>query len=166
MATDEPENTCAEYSKELLKFFKRKSPSRRDHEDLVQETLLEAWKSKERYQDQGSYKKWLFTIANRVWITSLKYDSAKKRRDSEGSFERCDGQEVELIQDAPPIDGLVASKFKQSLDALPEDVLNVVLLKAQGYSDHVCAALLKIKSGKVRDHYQTAKAILAGKVRS
>jgi RNA polymerase sigma-70 factor, ECF subfamily len=53
----------------LVRFLSRKFPSRRDAEDLAQDTLLRAYRSLPSYRDGRSVRTWVFTIAYRLTIS-------------------------------------------------------------------------------------------------
>ena len=40
--------------------------TKQDNEDLEQEVYIKAWKNKERYEERGSFKSWINTIAKNV----------------------------------------------------------------------------------------------------
>jgi RNA polymerase sigma-70 factor (ECF subfamily) len=58
----------------LLHFLIRRTGSRQDAEDLVQETFLVAYRNLARYRSSWRFGTWLFTIASRL------ASSAKRRR--------------------------------------------------------------------------------------
>lgn len=66
-------------------------------EDLVQETLLLAWRKIDRLQDAATFRAWLMTIANSVLIDSARHRSRKKR----GRFSRRANHD-ELLAAADP----------------------------------------------------------------
>jgi RNA polymerase sigma-70 factor (ECF subfamily) len=53
----------------LVRFLSRKFPSRRDAEDVTQETLLQAYRSLSRYRDGQRFRPWIFTIAYRLAVS-------------------------------------------------------------------------------------------------
>ena len=53
----------------LLGYLRRLSASREDAEDLVQETLVRAYRKIDRYHEGWRLSTWLFTIARRLWIS-------------------------------------------------------------------------------------------------
>ena len=52
----------------LLGYLRRLAASREDAEDLVQETLVRAYRKLDRFRTDWRLSTWLFTIARRLWV--------------------------------------------------------------------------------------------------
>lgn len=53
----------------LMKFLERRFPSRRDAEDILQDTFLKVHQSLHLYRDEWKFRTWVFTIAYRIAIS-------------------------------------------------------------------------------------------------
>ncbi len=111
-------------------------------EDVVQETLLRAWRSGDVLdQSQGSAKAWLFTVARRIAIDGWRSASARS----------------EVVTAAPPeravADGTDRAVQGWLVAEAHREVL--VLCYFQGYSVADAAARLGVAEGTVksRTHY-------------
>jgi RNA polymerase sigma-70 factor (ECF subfamily) len=53
----------------LLRFLSKRFPSRRDAEDILQDTFLKAWQALHQYDDAFPFRTWLYTIAYRLAVS-------------------------------------------------------------------------------------------------
>lgn len=120
-------------------------------EDIVQETLLRAWRNPDARNPEGRWNRgWLFTVAKRIFIDQVR---AAEVRPQEQGDERLDARPAP--DDA--IDALVnATEVRAALNSLPER-LRVILIEIyfQERSVAEVADLLAVPTGTVksRTHY-------------
>jgi RNA polymerase sigma-70 factor (ECF subfamily) len=129
---------ASEHWRDLYRYAYRLSGDRQTAEDLVQESLLRAWKSLHRLQDPGAIRGWLKTIV---------------RRENARRFERMQPK----IVDAPVEDlGVAAPGYdtspeafalRQALRELPAEYREPLLLQVlHGYSQQEIADRLGISA--------------------
>src|SRR6478672_6251315 len=71
------ENLIAPYRRELLVHCYRILGSLEDAEDVLQETLLRAWKRLDSLEERASLRAWLYKIATNASLDAL--DSRRRR---------------------------------------------------------------------------------------
>ena len=108
--SDEDFSARAEpYRRELLAHCYRMTGSLHDAEDLVQETLLRAWKAYDRFEGKSSIRTWLHRIATNTCLTALE---GRQRRplptglgapSSDPSAELVEGREVPWLEPLPAL---------------------------------------------------------------
>jgi RNA polymerase sigma-70 factor (ECF subfamily) len=127
-------------------------------EDLVQETLLRAWRNIETLNpDATTLLPWLFTVARRVAI-----DAARARRVR--PVQTDDADVASLPLDVDPIDQVViAQTIRQALPRISKDHREVVIdLYLRGRTIAETAARLGIPEGTVKSRaYHALRSLRA-----
>ena len=122
----------------LINFFYRSTGNRADAEDLAQETFIELNRVAARYQAQGSFSAFIFTLARRRLIDGYR---KKNRR----PLEYVDPGEYFMQSQAENSDQVreIEEAFHCALTTLPENQRNaILLLQQQGLSyDEIAQAL-------------------------
>ena len=122
----------------LINFFYRSTGNRADAEDLAQETFIELNRAAARYQPQGTFRAFVFTLARRRLIDGYR---KKARR----PLEYVDPSEYFMQSQAESSDQIreIEEAFHFALTALPENQRNAILmLQQQGLSyDEIAQAL-------------------------
>src|SRR4051812_7671173 len=73
------ETVVASHRGKLLMHCYRFTGSLHDAEDLVQETMINAWRAFDRFERRSSLSSWLYRIATNVGLTSLRRQARARR---------------------------------------------------------------------------------------
>jgi len=135
-------------------------------EDLVQETLLIAWKRIGAIEDASSFRPWLMTIANSVFLDSVRRESRKKRSapfENESALDRAESR--------GPAPGLVTERDEERnrvlamLSSLPDEYRSVLSLRYLAGADYdTIAKQLALSNGSLRGLLQRGMKMLREKM--
>lgn len=124
-------------------------------DDLVQETLLKAWKSQDRFVPGTNLNAWLFTIMRNQFYTECR----KAKREVEDADGAAAAQLIELPSQEH---GIELQKVWAILAKLPPAQREALLLVAgQGMTYEAAAALLGTQTGTMKSRVSRARAFLA-----
>jgi RNA polymerase sigma-70 factor (ECF subfamily) len=126
-----------------------------DAEDLVQETMLRAYRAFDRYRPGTNARAWLFTILHR-----LRTDALRRRGRSPDT--------VELLDDGPPVapvhEAALTSgheEITRALEALPENFRSAVVLRdIEEFTYAEIAEILRVPVGTVMSRIHRGRALL------
>jgi len=127
------------------------SGNRAEAEDLVQDTLLKAYRSFDRFEPGTNLKAWLYTI-----LTNTFRNRIRRRHDwvelDEGAGADLDGpfSSGAIGPEGAAIDASVGERVREAIDRLPPDFRAVVLLAdLEGYAYREIADILGVPIGTV-----------------
>jgi RNA polymerase sigma-70 factor (ECF subfamily) len=128
-----------------------------DAEDLVQETVLRAWRGFAGFEEGTNLKAWLYRILTNGYISTYR----KKQREPvtvEGPddvdewylYDRLGARSVEASAESEVLDRLPDAEVKAALEELPEQFRIAVLLSdVEGFSYKEIAGILDVPIGTV-----------------
>jgi RNA polymerase sigma-70 factor, ECF subfamily len=63
------EEIVRRYQVPLMRFLAKRFPSRRDAEDILQDTFVKSWQALHRYDSRYPFRTWIYTIAYRLAVS-------------------------------------------------------------------------------------------------
>lgn len=124
-------------------------------DDLVQDTLEQAWRKWRQWRDDRDLRPWLFGIMHRLHIDDFRRYGARRQPLAEDM--------AELTVDAPQERGLALRELAANLARLPEEQRAVLLLLAlEDMSYQQIAAALDIPLGTVMSRLSRGRERLRG----
>ncbi len=140
----------------LINFFYRSTGNRADAEDLAQETFIELNRVAARYQSQGTFRAFVFTLARRRLIDGYR---KKARRpldyvDPGEYFMQSQAENSDQIQE-------IEEAFHRALAVLPENQRYAILmLQQQGLSYEEIAQALDASVSAIKTWIHRARVHL------
>ncbi len=140
-----------------------------DAEDLVQETMLRAYRSFDRFEPGTNLKAWLFRIMTNAYINTYRKKQREPKKISSEEIEDFDlYQELKNHDDqfsqTPErivLDSLVDSDIIEAIDDLPEQFrLAVVLSDVEGFSYAEMAEIMDVPLGTVMSRLHRGRKAL------
>lgn len=158
-------NKLVEQNKQNVKSIIRLI-TKQDNEDLEQEVYIKAWRNKDKYQEKGSLKSWINTIASNVAKDYLKSAWFKNSQNSTN-----DDYTLDSIKDhkTTPEDTVISierrRKIISAIDSLKPKMREVIILcEMQGYTYEEAAKKLKCPMGTIKSRIFNAKKELSEKL--
>ena len=143
------------FAPNLLRYATSLARHRSQAEDLVQETLLKAWKNQARLRAGSNLDAWLFTILRNTYFTEY---CKRKRELLQG-----DGSYAEGLAAVPSQDGALALQdVKLALSKLPDPMRQALILVAvNDMSYEEAATVMGCEVGTIKSRTSRARKKLA-----
>jgi RNA polymerase sigma-70 factor (ECF subfamily) len=140
-----------------------------DAEDLVQETMLRAYRAFDRFEPGTNLKAWLFRILTNAYINTYRKRQREPQKVSQEQVE--DFDLYQELKDHDPqfaetpetivLDSLVDSDILEAIDDLPEQFrLAVVLSDIEGFSYAEMAEIMDVPMGTVMSRLHRGRKAL------
>lgn len=156
MSSDNPEfeEALVAAIPHLRAFARSFSPDVSRADDLVQETLVKAWHSRDSFAPGTNFRAWLFTILRNVFITQ----SRKLKREVSDP----DSTYTNSLSVPPEQDGhMELREFYAALEQLPFDQREaLMLIGAEGFSYEEAAEICGCAVGTIKSRVGRARAAL------
>ena len=141
--------------------------TKHDNEDIEQEVYIKLWKNSDKYQERGSLKSWVNTIAKNTSKDYLKSAVVKNEQNT-----TADETVLVNIKDKKkcPEDALLVSERQQTIINAIENLKPkfrevIMLCEIYGYSYEEASKRLSCPIGTVKSRIFNAKKELAGVLR-
>lgn len=140
-----------------------------DAEDLVQETMLRAYRFLDRFEPGTNLRAWLFKILTNTYINRYRKASSEPRVDSLD-----DSEELSLYRyldneaasrggsvEAQVLDRFAEDDIKAAIEALPSQYrITVLLADVEGFSYNDIAEITNVKKGTVMSRLFRGRRLL------
>ena len=140
--------------------------TKQENEDLEQEVYIKAWRNSSKYEERGSFKSWINTIASNVAKDYLKSAWFKNSQNSTN-----DDYALNSIKDhkITPEDSVISierrEKIISAIDSLKPKMKEVIILcEMQGYTYEEASKKLKCPIGTIKSRIFNAKKELGDKL--
>jgi RNA polymerase sigma-70 factor, ECF subfamily len=139
----------------LLRFARRLSGDSPGAEDLVQETLLKAWRNFRQFREGSSARAWLYRI-----LINAFYGQGRKSRASPAMVPL--ESQIPVGANSTAVERM---EVKQALDSLPVEHRTVLLLGVvEGFTCREMSEILSVPIGTVMSRLSRARQLLREKL--
>lgn len=140
--------------------------TKHENEDLEQEVYIKAWKNADKYEERGTFKSWISTIAKNVSKDYLK--SAGFKNSSNTTSDDIVLATVKDFKQTPDIKTIAAERQTRIIEAIeslkPKLRETILLCEIYGYTYEEAAKKLYCPLGTIKSRIYNAKKELAEKL--
>ena len=140
-----------------------------DAEDLVQDTMMRAYRSFDRFESGTNLKAWLYRIMTNAYINTYRKKQREPQKVSQDQVEEFDlyrelkshDPQFGVTPETIVLDSLVDSDIIDAIDELPEQFrLAVVLSDVEGFSYAEMAEIMDVPMGTVMSRLHRGRKAL------
>lgn len=137
--------------------------TKQENEDLEQEVFIKAWKNKDRYEERGSFKSWINTIAKNVSKDYLK--SSHFKADQNSTSEELTLVSIKDKKSSPEDSASNKERQQKIINAIdelkPKLKEAIMLCEIDGYTYEEAAKKCGCPVGTIKSRIFNAKKELA-----
>ncbi len=140
-----------------------------DAEDLVQETMMRAYRAFDRFEPGTNLKAWLFRILTNAYINTYRKKQREPLKVSQDEVAEFDlyrelknhDPQLEITPETLVLDSLVDTDIIEAIDDLPEQFrMAVVLSDVEGFSYAEMAQIMDVPLGTVMSRLHRGRKAL------
>lgn len=154
MSIPDPREEIVEYLPQMRAFARSLTRNPAHADDLVQDALLKAWGSIDKFRAGTNMRAWLFTILRNTFYSN--------HRKAAREVEDTDGDLTASLSEKPAHDGRLAFRdFAEAFAELSDEQREVlILVGASGFSYHEAAEMCDVAVGTVKSRANRGRARL------
>ena len=137
--------------------------TKQDNEDVEQEVYIKLWKNSDKYEERGSLKSWINTIAKNTSKDFFKTSAAK--REQNNTNDETTLFNVRDKKSTPEESALVSERQRQIINAIeslkPKLREAIMMCEIDGYSYEEAAKRANCPIGTIKSRIYNAKKELA-----
>lgn len=154
----------------LYNFAMKMTGSSDDADDLVQETMLKAYRFFDKFEKGTNIKAWLFSIMKNSFINEYRKQSKQPGKvdydDISNFYENIKSNEVEfshIVGDS--FSDVLDDDITEALSSLPTDFQTIIILSdIEGYNYEEIAEFMSCPIGTVRSRLHRARKMMYSKL--
>ncbi|MCF8267397.1 MAG: sigma-70 family RNA polymerase sigma factor [Ignavibacteriales bacterium] len=154
----------------LYNFALKMTNDQDDADDLVQETMLKAFRFLDKFQEGTNLKAWLFSIMRNSFINEFRRVSRQPAKvdydDIQNFYENVKSSEVQyqhVIGDA--FSNVLDDEITEAIGTLPVDFQTIIILSdIEGYNYEEISEFMACPVGTVRSRLHRARKMLYSKL--
>jgi len=163
MTTNQFTALISDYDSSLRSFALKFTRDEDDANDLIQDTMMKAFRYMDRYQDGTNLKGWLYTIMRNTFINNYRKSSRKGGVITQS--EELSSVQLNISQINNAAEGaFVLGDIQVALSNLAEQYRIPFVRYVEGYKYEEIAAELSIPLGTVKTRIHEARRILSRKL--